>query len=837
MGLPRLDELVIGRPRLLARLDELPALTLVRGPMGSGKTTLAAQWVAATRRSGQTVLWLDAFVDSPRHVVAAIATAVDVDVEALDGVSPEDALKALTSVLRTMTDRLVVVIDAFDWVADVLGPPLMAVVARSRQLHLVLCVRDSHDVVSALGTGHHLVTLDDLAMTVDEVTELAIRSGVRPDDLAASEVAAVVEATGGLASLVRLGLRGAAAGGREWWAWDDVRARLREYVRDALEPGDLALVGAVVHLSAEDLELVGEVMPETRKRTVEALQRLGGVVRHHPDRLYVWLAPLVSEVVRSLHSPLDDPDLAALHDGVIRALDDAGRVLEAVDLARRAGRQDGLLELLKRHWWDIAAHDMSALAAAVETLPEDVFGGRSVLMRNVALLVPDGVTRETLFDMDAVSHDGEELRDLAEGPDAVVHLDGIMVGLMAARVSGDQARARAEVVRGTTMATLMSRGAPHELPTAVRRFFVQAGMVHLLDLDLAGAERAFRRGYGPDEQERPDVLRREAANKLALVSALGGDHRAVRAWIDRATAIESPEGWFAPMIETPRRLAEAVVALDRLDEDEVGRQVVELSDRGSTDELWFIELFVRAARSLLWGEEHSALHAIQLARVDRAHLLGEGSLAQVLMVGAELDLLIGLGHGTRADALASQFDVTHRVRVGRGRVLVLSGRPREALAVLAAVTQTPHEFDRLRAEALLLTALAHRQLGDSESVVTYLTRATHYPHYLAAFASAPRSLLVDHVAAVPALAPIVDALSSRIQRPPYPESLVVVALTQRERHLVELLPTGSTRDAIARELFVSTNTVKTHLQALYRKLGVTSREEAVARAYELGLLG
>jgi LuxR family maltose regulon positive regulatory protein len=836
VGLPRLDELVIVRPRLIALLDELPALTVVRGPIGSGKTTLAAQWAAATRRSGQTVLWLDGFVDSPRHVVAAIARAVDVD--ALDGVSPEEALKALTPVLRTMTDRLVVVIDAFDWVADVLGAALPTVLARCRQLHLVLCVRDSHDVVPALGTGHHLVTIDELAMTVDEVTEIAIRSGVRADDIDASDVAAVVHATGGLASLVRLGLRGSSSRGREWWAWDDVRARLREHVRDALEPGDLALVGAVVHLSAEDLELVGETMPEARQRTVAAVRRLGGVVgQHDPDRLHVWLAPLVTEAIRSLHSPLDDPDLAALHDGVIHELEDAGRVLEAVDLARRAGRQEALLDLLKRHWWDIAAHDMGVLAAALETLPEDVFGGRSVLMRNIALLIPDGVTRETLFDMDAVSHDGEELRDLAEGPDAVVHLDGIMVALMAARVGGDQVRARAEVVRGTTMATVMSRGAPHELPTAVRRFFVQAGMVHLLDLDLAGAERAFRRGYGPDEQERPDVLRREAANKLALVSALGGDHRAVRAWIDRATAIEAPQGWFAPMIETPRRLAEAVVALDRLDEDEVGRQMAELSDRGATDELWFIELFVRAARSLLWGEEHSALHAIQLARVDRAHLLGEGSLAQVLMVGAELDLLVGLGHGTRADALASQFDVTHRVRVGRGRVLVLSGRAREALAVLAAVTQTPHEFDRLRAEALLLTALAHQQLGDSEGVVTYLTRATHYSHYLAAFASAPRSLLVDHVAAVPALAPIVDALSSRIERPPYPESLVVVALTQRERHLVELLPTGSTRDAIARELFVSTNTVKTHLQALYRKLGVTSREEAVARAYELGLLG
>ena len=44
------------------------------------------------------------------------------------------------------------------------------------------------------------------------------------------------------------------------------------------------------------------------------------------------------------------------------------------------------------------------------------------------------------------------------------------------------------------------------------------------------------------------------------------------------------------------------------------------------------------------------------------------------------------------------------------------------------------------------------------------------------------------------------------------------------------------RDSIASALFVSTNTVKTQLQGLYRKLDVATREEAVAKAYALGLL-
>jgi LuxR family transcriptional regulator, maltose regulon positive regulatory protein len=41
---------------------------------------------------------------------------------------------------------------------------------------------------------------------------------------------------------------------------------------------------------------------------------------------------------------------------------------------------------------------------------------------------------------------------------------------------------------------------------------------------------------------------------------------------------------------------------------------------------------------------------------------------------------------------------------------------------------------------------------------------------------------------------------------------------------------------LAGELYVSVNTVRTHIQGIYRKLRVTSREEAIAHARELGLL-
>ena len=62
------------------------------------------------------------------------------------------------------------------------------------------------------------------------------------------------------------------------------------------------------------------------------------------------------------------------------------------------------------------------------------------------------------------------------------------------------------------------------------------------------------------------------------------------------------------------------------------------------------------------------------------------------------------------------------------------------------------------------------------------------------------------------------------------------ALTDRELAVLRLLPTRLSQPEIAQELYVSVNTVRTHLQGIYRKLSVSSREEPIAHARELGLL-
>jgi LuxR family transcriptional regulator, maltose regulon positive regulatory protein len=63
-----------------------------------------------------------------------------------------------------------------------------------------------------------------------------------------------------------------------------------------------------------------------------------------------------------------------------------------------------------------------------------------------------------------------------------------------------------------------------------------------------------------------------------------------------------------------------------------------------------------------------------------------------------------------------------------------------------------------------------------------------------------------------------------------------VELSRSELRVLRLLPTNLTRPEIAQELYVSVNTVNTHIRNIYSKLGARDRSAAVQRARELRLL-
>jgi LuxR family maltose regulon positive regulatory protein len=64
---------------------------------------------------------------------------------------------------------------------------------------------------------------------------------------------------------------------------------------------------------------------------------------------------------------------------------------------------------------------------------------------------------------------------------------------------------------------------------------------------------------------------------------------------------------------------------------------------------------------------------------------------------------------------------------------------------------------------------------------------------------------------------------------------VLVPLTERELKVLERLAQLSTTDEIAAELYVSANTVKTHIKSVFLKLAVNRRSDAVRQGRRLGL--
>jgi len=105
----------------------------------------------------------------------------------------------------------------------------------------------------------------------------------------------------------------------------------------------------------------------------------------------------------------------------------------------------------------------------------------------------------------------------------------------------------------------------------------------------------------------------------------------------------------------------------------------------------------------------------------------------------------------------------------------------------------------------------------------------------------PRAELLQGVrsahAGRPVLAPSVASrlmgmVGGAVQRP----ALGTTALSQRELEILRLVAGGAGNREIARQLFISEATVKTHLLHMYDKLGVRERVAAVAVAYQRGLL-
>jgi LuxR family maltose regulon positive regulatory protein len=147
-------------------------------------------------------------------------------------------------------------------------------------------------------------------------------------------------------------------------------------------------------------------------------------------------------------------------------------------------------------------------------------------------------------------------------------------------------------------------------------------------------------------------------------------------------------------------------------------------------------------------------------------------------------------------------------------------------------------------EILVLRALAHQALGSRPAALAALERAVALAEpegYVRVFADEglPMAALLKAAAkqgTARNYARRLLAVSTRTG-PGAPVSQALIdPLSERELDVLRLLGTELSGPAIARELTVSLNTVRTHTKNIYAKLGVTNRRAAVRRAADLQLL-
>lgn len=196
------------------------------------------------------------------------------------------------------------------------------------------------------------------------------------------------------------------------------------------------------------------------------------------------------------------------------------------------------------------------------------------------------------------------------------------------------------------------------------------------------------------------------------------------------------------------------------------------------------------------------------------------------------------------------------------RLLLAQERAAEAVGLLLRVQQAAEREGRMGRviEALALLALAYHMLEDHPAALTTLDRALTLAEpegYIRLFVAEgpPMANLLERMKAEGRrrkdyvlkllssfVLPETENMSDKNEAndPLHPSSLslhpLVEPLTRREQEILHLIAAGLSNATIARQLFLSMGTVKTHIRNIYGKLGVVSRTQALIMARQLGLL-
>ncbi|WJK39066.1 LuxR C-terminal-related transcriptional regulator [Solwaraspora sp. WMMA2056] len=864
---------LVERPRLASRLDTgtRGPLTLLVAPAGWGKTALLAGWFAARQGSG-ILAWLtvepaDRGTRFWTYLHAALDTALtrwptDRPVLPVPADDVEQFLPRLASALAAQPEPVLVVLDDMHTVSDAdvfSGLEFLLRHCRGR-LRLVIAGRSEPPMalhrlrltgeLTEIGTTELALTWEDTRRLVAEqgidqppevVRDLHRRAqgwpaGVR---LASLAVGPPDEGAAG-----RSGVDGAADPG--------IADYLRAEVLGALDPAGRQ---TLVHTAL--LDQVCAPLADALTGRTDAADQLSAAARvatgfvstSGGDPTWYRCHPMLADTLRAELLQRYPDEVSRLHHRAYTWHRDQGRPLAALRHALVVADVAGARALADAHWPELLlCGHQDAATGPLPTTTDD----------HPALLLAADLdrleTNGTAGTMPAVDPDG------ADPPVDVGQPVVIAARLAAALVEGRFTPAVRYAEQLLATATAMPP------PVADRARTVAAvllGTARYGSGDLSGAEALLAEVVDAGEGVSP-CARRSAAAQLALLNAGGG--RLAEAHRLAQTVLTTPAcpGRRCAGHAAAAHLALTLIALHRDDLPDAARQlgqVAALAGPGTVATVTGLEPLAQAWLRHAEGDFGAVTEL--LAAADGADAAGHHAglrrlaVAETLMAcgdfGGARELLTTLagadtGPGPATGPAAYPELVRTQARIALARLHLLAGEPAAALAGLPLDSPADHDaLTRLqRLDSGLIEAVATRALGDQrrarELLEGVLDRAVSDGHRrVFTQAGTPvRDLLVEHLDSGTRHRGYVNDLVDSAGRRPAdrhrPVTTLAEPLTERELTVLRYLQGTLSNGEIAAELFLSVNTVKTHVRNIYQKLGAPRRREAVRRARELRLL-
>jgi len=426
-------------------------------------------------------------------------------------------------------------------------------------------------------------------------------------------------------------------------------------------------------------------------------------------------------------------------------------------------------------------------------------------------------------DLPAVAEEAERLRAVAEDPDAAQY---------------DLAPAARAVLGGDLRALAL----------------ISLGRTEVWTTQLAEAERhldqgvALARRIGRPYLEFSGLAYRAtiAIYRSSLVRAAERSRQAVEladqhGWAEEP-AVGAACGMLGAVLAWQGRAAEAEPWVQRAE-----RTIRAEADSGTAS---MVVHHARGVLELARGQDADALAAFAAAERLAGHLAASHMLVPPTRA-LRLVTLVRLGETERAGhdlaELCEQDRERGEVRIATAGLRLAQHDPDAAAAALAPVLDgsAPVHWSLWLVEGFLLGAIARDALGDPAAVGPALERALDLAepdgaYFFFLIHPAPR-LLERHArhrtAHASLVAEILGLLGGRSPAPPPGGPRPPLEpLSESEIRVLRYLPTNLSTPEIADELYISKNTVRTHVRHLYAKLGTHHRAEAVARARGLGLL-